>query len=183
MRGAVVERSPVAVVIVTYQSEQVVEGCLNSLPDDVKVIVVDNASTDTTVALATRPGVQIVRNPVNAGFAAGVNLGIKAAEGYDVLVLNADIRLHDGAIEALRAVGKPIVVPRIVDESGTLAHSLRRKPRAVGAFAEALIGGGRAGRIGLGETVVDDKAYQGAHAADWATGCAWLIKTERLRWT
>ncbi|MEU3642527.1 glycosyltransferase [Lentzea sp. NPDC034063] len=172
------ERSPVAVVIVTYQSEQVIEGCLNSLPDGVKVIVVDNASTDGTVASATRPGVQIVRNPVNAGFAAGVNAGIKAAEGYDVLVLNADIRLHPGAVETLRAADRPIVVPRLVDDSGELSHSLRRKPRAAGAFAEALIGGGRAGRIGLGETVTNTVAYQGAHAADWATGCAWLIKRE-----
>ncbi|WP_434446144.1 glycosyltransferase [Lentzea sp. E54] len=172
------ERSPVAVVIVTYQSEQVIAGCLDSLPDDVKVIVVDNASTDATVAAATRPGVQIVRNPVNAGFAAGVNLGIKAAEGHDVLVLNADIRLHPGAVEALRATGKPIAVPRLVDESGALARSLRRRPRVAGAFTEALAGGGRAGRIGLGETVTDAKAYQGAHAADWATGCAWLIKRE-----
>jgi GT2 family glycosyltransferase len=121
-----VERSPVAVVIVTYQSEQVIAGCLDSLPEGTRVVVVDNASTDGTVAAATRPGVQIVRNPVNAGFAAGVNLGIKAAEGYDVLVLNADIRLHPGALETLRAADKPIVVPRLVDESGALSHSLRR---------------------------------------------------------
>ncbi|NKE63281.1 glycosyltransferase, partial [Lentzea sp. PSKA42] len=136
------ERSPVAVVIVTYQSEQVIAGCLDSLPDDVRVIVVDNASTDGTVASATRPGVEVLRSPVNAGFAAGVNLGIKAAEGHDVLVLNADIRLHPGAIATLRAADRPIVVPRLVDESGALAHSLRRRPRAAGAFAEALIGGG-----------------------------------------
>ena len=70
------DRSPVAVVIVTYQSEQVIAGCLDSLPDDVRVIVVDNASTDGTVAAATRPGVEILRNPVNGGFAAGVNSGI-----------------------------------------------------------------------------------------------------------
>ncbi|SER86223.1 Glycosyltransferase, GT2 family [Lentzea xinjiangensis] len=172
------ERSPVAVVIVTYQSEQVIAGCLDSLPDDVRVIVVDNASTDGTVAAATRPGVEVLRNEVNGGFAAGVNAGIKAAAGHDVLVLNADIRLHPGAVAALRATGKPIAVPRLVDESGALSHSLRRRPRVAGAVAEALVGGGRAGRIGLGETVTDDKAYQGAHAADWATGCAWLVRRE-----
>ncbi|MFD5828126.1 glycosyltransferase [Lentzea sp. NPDC060358] len=174
------ERSPVAVVIVTYQSEQVIGGCLDSLPDDVRVIVVDNASTDGTVAAATRPGVEVLRNPVNGGFAAGVNLGIKAAEGHDVLVLNADIRLHPGAVQALRAAGKPITVPRVVDESGALSHSLRRKPGVAGAFAEALLGGGRAGRAGLGETVTAPIAYQGAHAADWATGCAWLITRETV---
>src|SRR5687768_10288010 len=126
MRGAVVERSPVAVVIVTYQSEQVIEGCLNSLPDDVKVIVVDNASADNTVSVvaATRRNAQIVRNPVNAGFAAGVNLGIKAAEGHNVLVLNADTRLHPGTIETLQAADKPITVPKILGEDGMVHFSL-----------------------------------------------------------
>ncbi len=176
------ERSPVAVVIVTYQSEQVIAGCLESLPDGIRTIVVDNASTDSTVsvAAATRPGVQIVLNPVNAGFAAGVNLGIKAAEGYDVLVLNADIRLHPGAVETLRATGKPIVAPRIVGEDGALHHSLRRAPKVIGALAEAAIGGGRAGRIGLGETITDAKDYEHAHRVDWATGCAWLISRETI---
>ena len=176
------ERSPVAVVIVTYQSEQVIAGCLESLPDGIRTIVVDNASTDSTVsvAAATRPGVQIVLNPVNAGFAAGVNLGIKAAEGYDVLVLNADIRLHPGAVETLRATGKPIVAPRIVGEDGALHHSLRRAPKVIGALADAAIGGGRAGRIGLGETITDAKDYEHAHRVDWATGCAWLISRETI---
>lgn len=174
------ERSPVAVVIVTYQSEQVIAGCLESLPDGIRTIVVDNASTDQTVniAVATRPDVSIVRNTVNGGFAAGVNLGIQAAEGHDVLVLNADIRLHPGAVETLHAANKPIVVPRIVGEDGALHHSLRRAPNVLGAAAEAIIGGGRAGRLGLGETVVDAKQYEHAHRAEWATGCAWLISRE-----
>ncbi|GAB2849535.1 glycosyltransferase [Lentzea nigeriaca] len=177
------ERSPVAVVIVTYQSEQVIAGCLTSLPDDVKVLVVDNASADDTVnvAAATRPDAQIIRNPVNAGFAAGVNLGIKAVEGHDVLVLNADARVHPGAIEALRAVeGKPIVVPKIVGVDGLTHFSLRREPKLRTAVSEALIGGYRAGRIGLGATVTDLKAYEHARPAEWATGCAWFIKRETV---
>ncbi|GGU70828.1 glycosyltransferase [Lentzea flava] len=177
------ERSPVAVVIVTYQSEQVIAGCLTSLPDDVKVFVVDNASTDdtVTVATATRPDAHIIRNPVNAGFAAGVNLGIKAAEGHDVLVLNADARLHPGAVEALSAVtGHPIVVPKIVGVDGLTHFSLRREPKLRTAVSEALIGGYRAGRIGLGATVTDLKAYEHARPAEWATGCAWMIKRETV---
>lgn len=174
------ERSPVAVVIVTYQSEQVIEGCLNSLPDDVKVIVVDNASADNTVSVvaATRPNAQIVRNPVNAGFAAGVNLGIKAAEGHDVLVLNADTRLHPGTIETLQAADKPITVPKILGEDGMVHFSLRNEPTLRTSLAEALLNGQRAGRMGLGATVVGLKHYEGSRSADWATGCAWLIKRE-----
>ncbi|TWP50955.1 glycosyltransferase [Lentzea tibetensis] len=171
------ERSPVAVVIVSYQSEQVIAECLCSLPDDVRVIVVDNASTDSTVAVAQRalPRAEIIRNPVNSGFAGGVNLGIEAAAGHDVLVLNADIRLHPGAVEALRANEKDIVAPRLVSPEGELHHSLRRTPTILRSLGEAVLGGGRAGRIGLGETVVDPKSYEHAHQAEWATGAAWLI--------
>lgn len=179
------ERSPVAVVIVSYQSDQVIAECLCSLPDDVRVIVVDNASTDSTVAVAQRalPRAEIIRNPVNSGFAGGVNLGIKAAAGHDVLVLNADIRLHPGAVEALSAnlLGanrKDIVAPRLVSPEGALHHSLRRTPTILRSLGEAVLGGGRAGRIGLGETVVDPKSYEHAHAAEWATGAAWLISRE-----
>lgn len=174
------ERSPVAVVIVTYQSEQVIEGCLNSLPDDVKVIVVDNASADNTVSVvaATRPNAQIIRNPVNGGFATGVNLGIKAAVGHDVLVLNADTRLNPGTVETLRAADKPITVPKLLSTDGMVHYSLRREPTLRTSLAEALLGGVRAGRMGIGATVFGDKHYEGARHGEWATGCAWLIKRE-----
>lgn len=172
------DRSPVAVVIVTYQSEQVIGDCLASLPDDVLVVVVDNASTDATLAIveAAAPEAVIVRNPVNAGFAAGVNLGIKAADARDVLVLNADIRLRPGAVEALRATGAAIAVPKLVGTDGALHHSLRREPTVLRALGEAVLGGGRAGKVAaLGETVVDPKSYEHSQQVDWATGAAWLI--------
>lgn len=171
--------TPVAVVIVSYHSQDVIGGCLASLPDDVRVIVVDNASTDNTVGVVQRtlPRAEIIRNPVNAGFAAGVNLGLKAAAGHDVLVLNADIRLHPGAVGTLReALGdRSIAVPRLVAPDGSLQHSLRRAPSVPRTVCDALIGGNRAGRLGLGETITDPKQYTHARSADWATGAAWLI--------
>ncbi|MCS7481282.1 glycosyltransferase [Umezawaea endophytica] len=177
------DRSPVAVVIVTYQSERVIVDCLRSLPDDVLVVVVDNASTDRTTALVeeTSPNAVVVRNPVNAGFAAGVNLGVAAAEGHDVLVLNADIRLRPGTVEALRATGADIAVPRLVGTDGALHHSLRREPTVLRALGEAVLGGGRAGRIPpLGETVLRPEDYERPHVVDWATGAAWLVSRRVL---
>jgi GT2 family glycosyltransferase len=172
---------PLAVVVVTFNSERVIEDCLRALPAGPRVIVVDNASTDRTVELVSADSrVEVVRRPDNGGFAAGVNAGIRAADGCDVLVLNADVRVSSDAIAALRAAastsGAGIVVPRILDADGTRQDSLRREPMARRTVVEAVIGGNRASRIGsLSETIGRRRAYEKPGFVDWATGAAWLI--------
>src|SRR5262245_20299753 len=92
---------PIAVVIVTFDSAEVIEACLAALSGALRdagksrVIIVDNASTDDTLAwvAAAMPSAEVVRRRENGGFAAGVNDGFKAAAECDVLVLNPDIRL------------------------------------------------------------------------------------------
>jgi GT2 family glycosyltransferase len=69
-----------------------------------------------------------------------------------------------------------------MNTDGTLQRSLRRMPTVRRAFAEAVIGGNLAGRIGkLGELITDPKGYERAGEAVWATGAAMLISSETLR--
>lgn len=180
---------PTAVVIVTHQSASVVAGCLRSLPGalagvaDVQVIVVDNASTDGTVAEVRRvaPRAEVLAQGDNRGYAAGVNAGIAAARSdADILVLNPDIRLQPGAVARLRDAlaedGVGIAVPRITDGNGVLQPSLRRRPTTRRAWAEALLGGTRAAGLGdAGETIAVGPAYDGPADVDWATGAAFLV--------
>ncbi|MGS2642734.1 glycosyltransferase [Streptosporangium sp. G12] len=185
---AVPDRPPLAVVIVTYSSGKVVEGCLRSLDaalagaGPARVVVVDNASADDTVERVREvaPEAEVIQNGRNAGFAAGVNAGIAAADGCDVLVLNPDIRLAPGSVlllrQALALPGTGIAAPRLTGETGTLHLSLRRRPTVTRALGEALLGGHRAGRIpALGELVVDPAAYDRPQTVDWVAGAAWLI--------
>ncbi|WP_018684751.1 glycosyltransferase [Actinokineospora enzanensis] len=181
---------PIAVVVVTYNSAEVIADCLRSLPaalagaGESRVIVVDNASADGTadVVAATDPEVKIVHRPGNDGFAAGVNTGFAHAEGCDVLVLNADIRLAPGAVAALRAAVRPgvgIVAPKLTEVDGHVQFSLRRTPTVLRTLGEAALGGVRAGRFDpLGETVTKPAAYERAGVVDWATGAAWLVSRE-----
>ncbi|SDC92092.1 glycosyltransferase [Actinokineospora iranica] len=183
---------PVAVVIVTYNSAEVVGDCLRALPAaldgvaDARVVVVDNASTDGTaeVVAAADPDAKIVVRAGNDGFAAGVNTGVAHALGCDVLVLNADIRLSPGSVATLRAAVGPgvgVVAPRLTDVDGRVQHSLRRAPTVARSLGEAVLGGARAGRIAaLGETVTNPAAYERARTVDWATGAAWLVTRECL---
>ncbi|QFU94123.1 glycosyltransferase [Amycolatopsis sp. YIM 10] len=184
---------PLAVVVVTYHSADVLPECLRSVRvaldgiENARIIVVDNNSGDNTleVAAAACPEAEIVRLPGNLGFAAGVNAGITAAGGAHVLVLNPDIRLEPGAIKAMRDAlevpGTGIAVPLLLDRIGRPAFSLRRKPTALRALGEALLGGTRAGLVpAFGELVVRHSRYREPGTADWATGAAWLVSRECL---
>lgn len=181
-------------MIVTYNSAQVLDGCLASLSagaDGVRlaaVVVADNASTDGSLALAERSkGLPVVPLPVgrNAGYAAAINAGIAQLDlcGLDaILVLNPDCRLRPGAlavlVKALDREGTGIAVPRLVSTDGVLHHSLRRTPTVRGALVEALIGGNRAGRVG--EMITDPLRYDRPGPADWATGAAMVLSANAL---
>ncbi|SES25190.1 glycosyltransferase [Actinokineospora terrae] len=188
--GSTQPSRPIAIVIVTYNSAEVIADCLRALPaalegaGESRIIVVDNASQDGTadVVALTDNEVKVVHRTGNDGFAAGVNTGFAHADGCDVLVLNADIRLAPGAVKALRAAVQPgvgVVAPKLTEPDGSIQHSLRRTPTVLRTLGEAVLGGRRAGRFGpLGETVTKPAAYERAGFVDWATGAAWLVTRE-----
>ncbi|GAB2813619.1 glycosyltransferase family 2 protein [Actinocorallia aurea] len=189
----------VAVVIVSYNSADVLPGCLASLTgQDVeltRVIVADNASSDGSVAVAEAAGqgveaaVDVLATGRNGGYAAGFNAGLRALDLAvldAVLVLNPDCRLHPGALgalaEALRRPGIGVAAPRLVNPDGTLQPTLRRTPTVGRALAEALLGGTFTGRHGgLGELITAPGPHEreGRHA--WATGAALLMSADALR--
>ncbi|GAA2212660.1 glycosyltransferase family 2 protein [Nonomuraea monospora] len=184
-----------AVVIVTYNSAEVLPGCLESLPGGASgvelagVVVADNASKDDSVAIAEKAGATVVQVGRNAGYAAAINAGIAALDLdrlHGVYVLNPDCRLRPGAIvpllDALEVPGRGIAVPYMVNPDGTLQPSLRRMPTVGRAVVEAVVGGGLAGRIGkLGELVTDPRDYAEPGAFAWATGAAMLLSPRVIR--
>lgn len=187
----------VAVVIVTYNSGDVLEGCLRSLAaqtgvDLSSVVVADNASRDDCVAIAeaaTDLPVRVVQTGRNAGYAAAVNAGTATLELRKldaVLVLNPDCRLRPDTLArlaaALRQPGRAVAAPKLLNSDGSLQPSLRRTPTVGRALAEAVIGGDRAGRLGsLGELVFDPAAYEKAGPVAWVTGAAMLVSAAAVR--
>lgn len=106
----------VVVVVLTWNGRADTLACLASLAKTsyapVKVVVVDNGSSDGTVeAVATEhPQAELVRSEANLGFAGGNNLGLARAlelGAAHVLVLNNDVEVEPEAIGALvRAAGR-----------------------------------------------------------------------------
>lgn len=104
-------RRPVcSVVIPTYNGRRLLETCLPSilrnLPRDPvitsEVLVVDNGSTDGTREWIERahPWVRVIRLEPNRGFCVAANVGIAAARGKFIQVLNDDTEVTPGWIEA-----------------------------------------------------------------------------------
>jgi len=101
-------KADVAIVIVTYNSEDQIEACLHSVFDQQKnlrqqVIVVDNQSKDSTVKLVRNsfPQVQLILPDKNLGFAKGVNLGVANADADFVLLLNPDTEILESAVDVI----------------------------------------------------------------------------------
>lgn len=179
---------PVTVAVVTWNSADVLPGLLESLPAGAgevpyRLVVVDNASTDATVAVVRRlrPDATMVGTGRNAGYAAGVNAAVAAApDAPAVLVLNPDVRLRPGCLPALVAAlerpGTGIAVPRLTDGNGRLIASMRRRPTLLRAYADAVLGATLAGRWPtLGEVVTDPAAYAVDAEPDWAEGSTQLV--------
>lgn len=102
----------VSVLIVTWNSEPYLDACLASLERqdcrEFEIIVVDNASTDGTRAKLQGygPGLRVICNDHNEGFAAGQNQAIRTARGEWLLCLNPDIVASPNFISQLLAVAQ-----------------------------------------------------------------------------
>lgn len=99
-------RPDVSVVIVSFNTRELLAQCLQSIQDTAggvraEIIVVDNGSADGSVELVERdfPAVRLIRSAENLGFAAANNRGFDGAKGEFVLLLNPDTELHQGALE------------------------------------------------------------------------------------
>jgi GT2 family glycosyltransferase len=88
----------VAIVVVTHESADVIGPCLDSLASlpNAEIIVIDNASSDSTCGKVSALGVRLIANPGNEGFAAAVNRGVQATSAPLILLLNPDTRLQTG---------------------------------------------------------------------------------------
>lgn len=100
----------VSVVIVSYNSLEWLEPCLNSLSaqtySPIEVIVVDNASQDETAdwIKTNYPDIVLLRIEKSYPLATAINRGIITASGRYFLILNPDVQLETDAVAHLVAV-------------------------------------------------------------------------------
>ncbi len=123
----------VSVVIVNYNGKRFLEACLHAVATVAfsryahEVIVVDNQSSDGSQALLRQwPGITYIESAVNTGFTGGNNLGVQAARGDIVLLLNNDTRVEtclDPMVDALLCGGTGVVGCRLLYGDGRIQFS------------------------------------------------------------
>lgn len=177
----------ISIVVVTWNSGRVLPDLLASLDAGMagttwELVVADNASHDGTVDLVRRlrPDARVVETGRNAGYSGGINAGAAATTlGGALLVLNADVRLTPGfgtaVLGALARPGVGIVAPRLTDRAGVTWASQRRDPSITTAWAEALLGGRQARRLGLAEQLPVGRGYERSRPVEWAVGAVLAI--------
>ncbi|MES2025443.1 MAG: glycosyltransferase family 2 protein [Pseudomonadota bacterium] len=95
----------ISTIIVNYNAGNFLRSCVDSLlncPLEIEIIVVDNASVDDSLdTLQGLPGVRIIRNPTNVGFAAACNIGLRVASAPVLLFINPDCFFKPGTLSEL----------------------------------------------------------------------------------
>jgi GT2 family glycosyltransferase len=97
----------VSIVIVNYNTLPYLKNCLTSIEmstyPNYEIILVDNASTDKSVEFVERnfPSIRVIKNVQNVGSAAGNNIGISAARGDYIFLLNPDTEVEPSCIHNL----------------------------------------------------------------------------------
>jgi len=131
----------VSVVILAHNHWQFTRECLRSvltLSDypKLEVIVVDNGSTDDTEEGLTRvaardPRVSVIRNDRNLGFAGGNNVGLRAATGDYVILLNNDTYVTRGWV---RDLIRPMTIDARIGLTGPLTNNIGNEQKVNAAY-------------------------------------------------
>jgi N-acetylglucosaminyl-diphospho-decaprenol L-rhamnosyltransferase len=136
------DRAPdLSVIIVAWNVRQLLEACLRALcsPEvredlQLEVIVVDSASTDgTSEWLSNQKGIKFLGLGENVGFGRANNIGMQAARGEHLLLLNPDTIPQPGCLDPLVQFQRDhatagIVSPRLLNKDGTLQRAAFRFP-------------------------------------------------------
>jgi len=97
--------SRVSVVTVTHHSGRVIGDCARSVAPAARVVVIDNASDDDTLAIVAGllPSATLIRNRVNRGFGAGCNQGFARVETEFALLIGPDSTIDGASLARLVA--------------------------------------------------------------------------------
>ena len=92
-----------SVVIVTFKSEHVIHDCIQSISDQIKIIIVDNSNDKKFKEEIEKKykNVTCILSPKNLGMGPGNNLGLKSVKTDYALILNPDVILSKNAIQEI----------------------------------------------------------------------------------
>lgn len=177
------EMVSLSVIIVNYNSRDYLRSCLESIFSDEsfpleQVVVVDNASSDGSVAMVERdfPAVILVKNNENVGFSKANNQGLSVVSSTHVLLLNPDTYLSIGFFSELMSQATShnkmgALGCRIANSDGSLQFSFGNFPTLVRIILDRL----PFFRQCFGILCRDTNRYNVAQRVGWVLGACLLL--------
>jgi N-acetylglucosaminyl-diphospho-decaprenol L-rhamnosyltransferase len=168
----------ISIIIVSFNARADLARCLESLraapPRSAhEIVVVDNRSTDGSADAAREcPGVRLIENGANVGFARASNIGIRASGGANIMLLNSDTIVPAGAIDRLleflrQHPDAAIAGPRLVDASGRAELSFGG---TIGPFNELWQ------KLRARRQAFVDRTTRRPHAPGWVSAACLLVR-------
>ncbi len=180
------EADQLALVTVTHNSEAELEALLASIDRQlpgVRVIVVDNGSSDRSVEVARRWSfVTTVSLDANLGFATACNRGLQEVRAATVAFVNPDVELLDDSLlalssEALRAERpERLLAPRVLNSDFSEQDSVHPRPASAPDLVRSLVPRALVPRA-LGAALWPWRSAV-PRRVGWAVGCALVGRTE-----
>lgn len=172
-----------AVAILNYNTRNFLERFLPSIVHssytNMRLVVIDNASTDDSVAFvkAHYPEAQLIVLPKNLGFAGGYNEGLKQVKADYYVLLNSDVEVPRSWIE-------PVIHHLESDPQLAAAQPKILSYREAHMFEYAGASGGFIDSFGypfcrgriFDHIEKDESQYNDIQEVFWASGCAMFIK-------
>jgi len=138
-------------VTVTHNSAAVIGDCLKTMAGAERIIVIDNASEDDTLAhvRAVRPDAEIIRNETGLGYGNAANQGLERVNEEFALLINPDAVIDVAMLSRLRHTARAnpraaMIAPRLLNPDGSteLSHNadyLTRRRMSRAARSQAVL--------------------------------------------
>lgn len=183
----------ISVVIVSWNAKSYLLQCLESVlrqvpPDQLEVIVVDNASSDGSpdAVRDNYPSVNLICNSGNDGFAKGNNIGISRSTGDYLFLINSDVVVSEGCFEKLiqhmdehPQVG--MLGPKIFGADGKIQRNCMAYPSLWNMLCRALALDALFPRSRLfGGHFLTFWNFEDTRQVDVINGCFWVLRRSAM---
>ena len=195
----------VSIIIVSYNSRDYLKKCMDSImrfpphlsQNEYEIIIVDNNSTDGSVALIEKEYlrfgfIRLFKNDANRGFSHANNLAIKNSNSRYFLLLNSDTEVYENSIDGLleffeglkeKKTNIGIAGPKIINSDGSVQLSCRRFPSFINAAFYTILAGIKPDNRFSRRYKLTDADRSRPFAVDWVSGSAMMISAEALKHT
>ncbi len=174
-----------SIIIVHYNQENLLKQCLRNISEakiglEKEIIIIDNAFTAQSRDFLAdwrkmEQNRRVIFNKENVGYAKANNQGIKAAKGEYILILNADVIVLPGSVEALIGLLKQdslvgLAGPQLLNIDKTIQDSCYRFPRFYTPLARRTFLGKIFFKNELKRYSMRDFDHQQTREVDWLLG-------------